>query len=115
MTGELTVGEVWTTVVLVALVTFAIKGVGPALLGPGPEGQSALPAPLARVVPLLAAPLLAALVVTQALADGRDLAVGGDTLGVAVAGVLLWRGLSVLPAVLVAAVVAAVSRLLGLP
>lgn len=113
-------GEVWTTVVLVALVTFAIKGIGPALLGPGREGggevgRDPLPAPLARVVPLLAPPLLTALVCTQALADGPDLALGGDTLGVAAAGVLLWRGATVLPAVLVAVVVAAVGRLLGLP
>lgn len=111
MTG----GEVWTTVVLVALVTFVIKGLGPALLGPGSGEGSPLPAPLARVVPLLAPPLLAALVATQALADGPELALGGDTLGVAVAGVLLWRGATVLPAVLVAVVVAALSRLLGLP
>ena len=99
---------------LVALATFAIKGAGPALFGPASDGGG-LPAPLARVVLLLAPPLLAALVVTNALADGDRLAVGGDTLGVAVAGLAVWRGLSVLPAVVVAAVVAALSRLAGLP
>ena len=104
----------WTTVVLVALVTFAIKGAGPALFG-SRDGSASLPDPLARVVVLLAPPLLAALVVTNALADGGRLALGGDTLGVAVAGVLVWRGLTVLPAVVVAAVVAALSRLAGLP
>lgn len=105
--------DVWLTVVLVALVTFAIKGLGPALFGPASDGAG-LPAPLARVVLLLAPPLLAALVVTSALADGDRLAVGGDTVGVAVAGVAVWRGLSVLPAVVLAAVVAGLSRLAGL-
>lgn len=105
--------EAWTAIVLVSLVTFAIKGLGPALFGPR-DGDAALPAPLARVVVLLAPPLLAALVATNALADGGDLALGGDTLGVAVAGVLVWRGLTVLPAVVVAAVVTALSRLAGL-
>ncbi len=106
--------EAWTAIALVALVTFAIKGLGPALFGPR-DGEASLPAPLARVVVLLAPPLLAALVVTNALADGDRLALGGDTLGVAVAGTLVWRGLTVLPAVLVAAVVTAVARLAGLP
>lgn len=115
MSGSLDASDVWTTVLLVALATAAIRGIGPALLGPGREGSSPLPAPFARVVLLLAPPLLAALVATQALADGPDLALGGDTLGVATAGVLLWRGLGVLPAVLLAALVAAVSRLAGLP
>ncbi|MCW2777364.1 MAG: branched-chain amino acid transport, partial [Frankiales bacterium] len=110
--------HLWLTVALVALVTFVIKGLGPALFGPptsspssSPESASppsaagvdgadraGLPAPLARVVLLLAPPLLAALVVTNALADGDRLAVGADTLGVATAGVLVWRGLTVLPA-----------------
>ena len=99
---------VWTTIALVALVTFAIKGVGPALLG-----DRALPPAFTRVVVLLAPALLAALVVTNALADGPRLQVGADTAGVAVAGVLLLRGVTVLPAVLVAAVVTAGVRALG--
>ena len=105
--------DAWLTVALVALVTFTIKGLGPALFGPASDGTG-LPAPLARVVLLLAAPLLAALVVTNALADGDRLAVGGDTVGVAVAGLAVWRGLSVLPAVVLAAVVAGLCRLAGL-
>ena len=107
-------GRVWLTVALVALVTFVIKGFGPAVFGPSTAGGG-LPAPLARVVLLLAPPLLAALVVTNALADGRHLQAGADTLGVTCAGVLVWRGLGVLPAVVVAAVVTALSRLAGLP
>jgi len=98
---------VWTTIALVAAVTFAIKGVGPAVLG-----DRDLPASFTRVVLLLAPALLAALVVTSAAADGPRLQLGADTVGVAAAGVLLLRGVTVLPAVLVAAVVTAVLRLL---
>ncbi|MCU1692819.1 MAG: branched-chain amino acid transporter [Frankiales bacterium] len=106
--------RVWVTVALVALVTFAIKGFGPAAFGPSEEG-SGLPAPLGRVVLLLAPLLLAALVVTNAIADGDRLHAGADTVGVSVAGLLVWRGLTVLPAVVVAAAVTALGRLAGLP
>jgi branched-subunit amino acid transport protein len=96
---------VWTTIALVAVVTFAIKGIGPAVLG-----DRELPPAFTRVVLLLAPALLAALVVTSAAADGPRLQLGADTAGVAVAGVLLLRGITVLPAVLVAAAVTALLR-----
>lgn len=96
---------VWTTIALVALVTFAIKGVGPALLG-----DRELPAAFTRVVLLLAPALLAALVVTSAAAEGPRVQLGADTAGVAFAGLLLLRGVTVLPAVLSAAVVTALLR-----
>lgn len=101
---------VWTTIGLVAAVTFAIKAAGPALLG-----DRALPPAFSRVVVLLAPALLAALVVTSAAADGPRLQVGADTAGVAAAGLLLVRGVTVLPAVLVAALVTALLRWAGLP
>lgn len=102
--------RVWTTIALVALVTFAIKGSGPALLG-----DRALPPAFSRVVVLLAPALLAALVVTAAAADGPRWQLGADTGGVAVAGLLLLRGVTVLPAVLLAAAATALLRLAGLP
>ena len=102
--------SVWPTILLVALVTFAIKGVGPALLGDRP-----LPPAFTRVVLLLAPALLAALVITNAAADGARVQVGADTAGVAIAGVLLLRGAGVLPVVLGAAVAPALLRLAGLP
>lgn len=101
--------RVWTTIALVALVTFTIKGIGPALLG-----DRELPAGFTRVVLLLAPALLAALVVTSAAADGPELRIGADTAGVAFAGLLLLRGVTVLPAVLVAAATTALLRLAGL-
>lgn len=102
--------SVWPTILLVAVVTFAIKGVGPALLGNRP-----LPPPFARVVVLLAPALLAALVVTAAAAEGPRLQVGADTAGVVLGGLLLLRGVGVLPVVVVAAAATALLRLAGLP
>ena len=97
----------WALVGLCAVVTFAIKAAGPVALG-GRE----LPAAFSRVIALMAPALLAALVCVSALADGHRLAVGADTAGVAVAGVLLWRGASVIVGVLVAAAVTAALRAL---
>jgi len=98
--------SIWPLIGACALVTAAIKGVGPFALG----GRD-LPPRLTGVVVLLAPALLAALVVTQALADGTDLAVGADTAGVAASGVALWRGASILVVVGVAAAVTAGLRL----
>jgi branched-subunit amino acid transport protein len=101
-------GTAWAVVVLCAIVTAVIKGLGPFALG-GRE----LPEWFRSVVALLAPALLAALVVTQALADGDRLAVGADTAGVAAAGLVLWRGGSILLGVAVAAAVAAALRAAG--
>jgi branched-subunit amino acid transport protein len=60
----------------------------------------------------LAPALLAALVVTAALASGQHLEVGAHTAGVAVAAVLLWCGRSLVPCVLVAMAVTALIRAL---
>lgn len=76
--------EVWVLIGGLVLSTALVKAVGPVFVG-GRE----LPAPLLRVVALAAPPLLAALVVTNVLADGRRLTVGADTVGVALGGVLL--------------------------
>ena len=103
------IGNAWPLIALVTLVTVAIKGVGPAVMA-GRE----LPGPVTRVVARLAAALLAALVVVNALADGQRWHVGADTVGVGVAAVLLWRRAPVLVAVLVAAATAALVRRLGL-
>jgi hypothetical protein len=62
------------------------------------------------VIILLAPALFAALVATQALADGRHLTVGPDTAGVAAGGLVSWRTGSVIGCVITAAVVTAVLR-----
>lgn len=101
--------RVWLLIALLALVTAAIKGAGPAAMG-----DRQLPPALTRVVVLLAPALLAALVVTSALADGDHWRVGADTGGVAVAAVVLWRRAPVIVVVLCAAGATAGLRLLGL-
>ena len=95
----------WALIGLCAVVTAAIKAAGPIALG----GRD-LPAPFTRVIALMAPALLAALVCVSALADGRDIGIGADTAGVAVAGVVLWRGGSVILGVAVAAATTAALR-----
>lgn len=92
----------WAVVALCAAATFTAKGVGPAAAGSGE-----LPERAARVVALLAPALLAALIVTQAVADGTNLRLGADTAGVALAGVLLWRRARLVLVVLAAALLTA--------
>jgi branched-subunit amino acid transport protein len=101
-------GTVWVLIALAALTTFVTKGVGPAA-----TGSRELPAPAVRVVVLLAAPLLAALVVTNALADGDRLNVGADTAGALVAALLVWRRAHVVLVVVAAAGVTAGLRAAG--
>ena len=101
-------GTWWLLIGLCVATTALTRGVGPATIG-GRE----LPAPALRVVVLLSSALLAALVVTSALADGTEVRVGADTAGVATAGVLLWRRAHVLVAVLAAVAVTAGLRALG--
>jgi branched-subunit amino acid transport protein len=97
--------DVWLVIGLCAAVTAAIKAAGPIALG-GRE----LPPWFAGVIQLMAPALLAALVCVSALAEGDEWAVGADTAGVAVAGVLLWRGANVVVGVLVAAAITAALR-----
>ena len=97
-----------TTALLIggcALVTAIIKAVGPVALG-GRE----LPDRFTGVIALMAPALLAALVVTAALADGDRLALGADTAGVVAGGLVAWRTGSIIGCVIVAAAVTALVR-----
>lgn len=93
---------IWILIALVAVLTAAIKAAGPIALG-GRE----LPGWFASIVSAMPAAVLAALVVTAALANGQELSIGPETAGVATAGVLAWRGGSVITCVVVAAAVTA--------
>jgi branched-subunit amino acid transport protein len=97
--------QLWIVVVACAVVTALIKGFGPVALG-GRE----LPPWSAGVIGLMAPALLAALVVTSALSEGHRIVVGAQTAGVALAGIVLARGASVLTGVAVAVVVTAALR-----
>ena len=94
--------NVWLLIAGCVAGTVLVKAAGPVLLG-GRE----LPAAMIRVVALMAPALLAALVVTAAFADGQRLHVGAETVGMLAGGVLLWRGRSVVLAVLLAVLVTA--------
>jgi branched-subunit amino acid transport protein len=90
-----------------ALTTAVIKAAGPIALG-GRE----LPTWFTSVVILLSPALLAALVATQAFAEGDRLALEADTAGVAAGGLMIWRTGSIVACVLVAAAVTAALRAL---
>lgn len=96
----------WLVVVLVGAGTVAIKAAGPVLLGGRP-----LPARLTGVVELLAPALLAALVAVQTFGSGEALVVDERVLGVAAAGIALWRKAPLLLVVVIAAAVTALARL----
>jgi branched-subunit amino acid transport protein len=98
---------IWLLIGGCAVVTAIIKAAGPVALG-----GRALPPRFTSVIALMAPALLAALVVTSALADADRLTVGADTAGVAVAGIAMVRGAPMLAGVVIAAVVTAGLRAL---
>lgn len=100
-------GQIWAVIGLCALVTAVIKGAGPVALG-GRE----LPAWFGGVIQLVAPALLAALVCVAVFSHEKEWTAGPDTVGVAAAGVLLWRGANIVLAVVVAAGVTAALRAL---
>lgn len=97
--------SVWLVVGTVGLGTVAIKAVGPVLLGGRP-----LPARATGLVELLAPALLGALVATQALGDGQALVLDERLIGLAVAGIALWRKAPMLIVIVAAAAATALAR-----
>jgi branched-subunit amino acid transport protein len=97
--------DVWVLIGLCAVVTAAIKGVGPVALGGRP-----LPARATGVIALLAPTLLAALVVTGVAGHDGHLGVGVEAVGVAAGGAVALTGRSILLCVVVAAAVTAAIR-----
>lgn len=99
----------WTTVLGLCGATALIKASGPVLLG-----ERELPPVVLRLIGLLAAALLAALVVVETLTDGDgDPVLDERAAGIAVAGaVLTVRRQAMLPAVLAGAATAALLRAL---
>ena len=77
-------------------------------------GGRQLPAPLAKVVPLLAPTLLAALVVVETFnGTGRSLTVDARAGGLAAAALALTRRVPLIGAVVIAAATTAVIRLIS--
>jgi branched-subunit amino acid transport protein len=103
------VSAAWATVAGLAIATAAIKAFGPVVFG-GRE----LPALLARVIPLLAPALLAALVITETFGGpGRSLVLDARAGGLVVAGIALWRRAPLYVVVLAAAAATALLRAIG--
>lgn len=102
------VTDVWLTVGLLAVFSFAIRASGPLAVGGRPLGRSA-----AAVIELLAPALLAALIVVETVGGTDGLDLDARIAGVAAAGaVLTWRRSAMLWAIAVAALVTAGIRAL---
>jgi branched-subunit amino acid transport protein len=98
--------DIWLAVALVGAGTIVIKGAGPVLLGGRP-----LPRRVNSVIELLAPAVLGALVAVQTFGAGQGLVVDERVIGVAVAGVALWRKAPLLLVVVAAAAATAIARL----
>ncbi len=98
---------VWTAIGVMTVVCFAIKAAGPVALG----GRD-LPRAAERLIVLLPAALLTALVVVQTFASGRELVLDARAAGLAAAIVAVALRASVTVVLLVAAVTAAALRAL---
>ena len=97
----------WLVVVMVGVATIIIKSIGPIVLG----GRD-LPPRVASLIGLLAPALLGALVAINTFGSARSLVLDARVLGVAVAGVAVWRKAPVLFVVVIAAAVTAIARAL---
>lgn len=98
--------KAWATTAILTVATFLLRAFGPFMVG-----ARAFGARTTHVLSLLPAALLAALVVTETVISDGDLDVDARLVGVAVAGLLLWRKVSVVWVVIAAAAVTALLRL----
>lgn len=97
----------WTAVIVVGAATVALKAAGPVILGGRP-----LPPRLAGVIELLTPAVLAGLVATQVLGDGRSLVLDDRALGLAAAVAALALRAPTLLVVVTAAATTALARAL---
>jgi len=100
--------EVWIAIGVLTVVCFAIKAVGPVALG----GRD-LPDWANRLIVLMPAALLSALVVVQTFAAGKQLVLDARAAGLAAAMVALSLRASVLVTLLAAAATTAGLRAVG--
>jgi hypothetical protein len=101
------VSDVWLTIVVLTVGTALIKASGPVLVG----GRD-MPPIAVRMIILVAPAILAGLVMIETFTSaGGEVELDARAAGLAAAaGVLVWRRSALLPAVAVAAVVAALVR-----
>ncbi|QZY28581.1 AzlD domain-containing protein [Nocardioides coralli] len=98
----------WLLIAALTVMAATTKALGPAIVG-----GRALPRWASGVIAVTAPALLSALVVTSVLADGQQWAVGAQTVGVAVAALLLLCRVPLLLASLAAVLVTAGVRALS--
>jgi branched-subunit amino acid transport protein len=97
----------WGALLALAAGGYALKALGPLALG----DREPSPA-VARVLALLAVPLLAALIVVQTLSSGDRIVLDARIPALGAAALCVWRGAPFIVTVLVAAAVAAGLRAL---
>jgi branched-subunit amino acid transport protein len=102
------VTALWITIVVVALLSAAIRAFGPILVG-GRE----LPPSMGAIIALLVPAVLTALVVTQTFGEDGRLVLDEKAVGVAVAAVALTLRAPVLLAVTLAVVATSLARAFG--
>jgi branched-subunit amino acid transport protein len=99
----------WPALLALAGCAYAMKAVGPILLG-----DRSLPPRWNSLLALVAVPLFGALIVVQTATDGRHYVVDSRLAGLAVAAVAVWRRAPfILVVVLAAATGAAVHAVTG--
>lgn len=97
----------WLLIGILAVATITVKSIGPALAG----GRRP-PAAVERVIALFTPALIAALVVSNTFADGRQLVVDARAAGVAVGLIALLLRAPILVAGVLGAITCAATRML---
>jgi hypothetical protein len=97
--------KTWLLIAVLAVGTVLMKALGPVLAG----GRQP-PAPLTRVVALVAPALISALIVTGTFTQGQQLIIDARAVGVGVAAVALWFRVPAALAMLIGVVVCALLR-----
>ena len=98
----------WTLVLLLAAAAYSFKVLGLIVIG-----RRQLPATLERCLALIPAALIAALIVNDTFAEGKDLVIDARAAGVAAAALAAWRRAPLIVVIVVGAAVTAAIRQLG--
>ena len=97
----------WLLILVLAVGTVLLKTIGPVLAG----GRQP-PAPLTRVIALTAPTLISGLIVAGTFTQGQQLVIDARAAGLAVGAAALWFRAPAAVALLLAAIVCAVLRLI---
>jgi hypothetical protein len=97
--------KTWALIAVLALGTVVLKTLGPLLAG----GRQP-PAPLTRVIALVAPALISALIVVGTFTQGRELVIDARAAGLGVGAIALWFRVPPVLALLLAAIACALIR-----